>query len=72
MEKRFGIDNVDEVQLKIKDRIKNNILPSTIGLFDISVELKGGKKIIKVVIASGTEMPYYIKKKGMTPMRCLY
>ena len=33
--KVVGIDNCDEVQLKIKDRLKNNILPSCLGLFDV-------------------------------------
>ena len=32
----IGIDNVDECMLKIKDRLKNNISPSALGLFDIS------------------------------------
>ncbi len=30
--------NIDSMQLKIADRIKNNILPSTLGLFDIVTE----------------------------------
>ena len=29
---------LDSTQLKIADRIKNNILPSTMGLFDIVTE----------------------------------
>jgi predicted HTH transcriptional regulator len=33
-----GIENTDSVQLKIKDRLKNNIKPSCMGLFDIAVE----------------------------------
>jgi len=31
----FGVQDIDNVQLKIKDRLKNNILPSCLGLFDI-------------------------------------
>ena len=31
-----GMPNIDSMQLKIADRIKNNILPSTLGLFDMS------------------------------------
>ena len=65
-----GLDDIDDVQLKIKDRIKNNILPSTIGLFDISVEVKDDIEVIKLAISSGIEKPYYIKKKGMTPAGC--
>ncbi len=68
--KAVGLDDIDDVQLKIKDRIKNNILPSTIGLFDISVEVKDDIEVIKLVISSGIEKPYYINKKGMTPAGC--
>lgn len=31
-------ENLDEIQLKVADRIKNNILPSPLGLFDIVIE----------------------------------
>ena len=65
-----GIDNVDQVQLMIKDRIKNNILPSTLGLFDVVVENRNDKRVIKIIISSGTEKPYYLKKKGMCPSGC--
>ena len=30
-----GVPDMDATQLRIADRIKNNILPSTMGLFDI-------------------------------------
>ena len=56
--------------MQIKDRIKNNIQPSTLGLFDVVVETIEGKEVIKVVISSGTEKPYYIKRKGMCPSGC--
>ena len=54
-----GVEDIDLTQLQIKDRIKNNIQPSTLGLFDVIVETKDDKEIIKVVISSGTEKPYY-------------
>ena len=66
----LGVDDLDETQLKIKDKIKNNIQPSTLGLFDVVVETKEEKSIIKVIISSGTEKPYYLKKKGMCPAGC--
>ena len=65
-----GIDNLDLIQLQIKDRIKNNIQPSTLGLFDVMVETIDDKEVIKVVISSGTEKPYYLRKKGRTPEGC--
>ena len=65
-----GVDNTDLTQLQIKDRIKNNIQPSTLGLFDVVVEIIDNKEVIKVVISSGTEKPYYLRKKGRTPEGC--
>src|SRR5699024_7118911 len=64
-----GVENTDLTQLQIKDRIKNNIQPSTLGLFDVVVETID-KEVIKVVISSGTEKPYYLRKKGRTPEGC--
>ena len=68
--KVIDIDNIDLLQLQIKDRIKNNIQPSTLGLFDVVVEKFDEKDIIKLIISSGTEKPYYLKKKGMCPEGC--
>ncbi len=68
--KVVGVNNLDETQLKIKDRIKNNISPSTIGLFNIEVEEIEGKKVIKISILSGKEKPYYVRRKGMNPDGC--
>lgn len=66
----IGIKNVDLTQLQIKDRIKNNIQPSTLGLFDVVAETIDNKEVIKVVISSETEKPYYLRKKGRTPEGC--
>ena len=66
-----GLDgDLDQIQLVIKDRIKNNIAPSTLGLFDIDVKTYDNKNYIQITIASGNEKPYYIKKKGMTTDGC--
>lgn len=63
-------ENIDDLQLKIKDRIKNNILPATVGLFDIEVEENDGKKYLHIIIATGNEKPYYLRKNGMTSEGC--
>ena len=65
-----GIKDIDLTQLQIKDRIKNNIQPSTLGLFDVTVETIDNKEVIKVIISSGTEKPYYLRKRGRTPEGC--
>ena len=65
-----GIQDIDLIQLQIKDRIKNNIQPSTLGLFDVIVETIENKAVIKIIISSGKEKPYYLRKKGRTPEGC--
>jgi predicted HTH transcriptional regulator len=65
-----GIEDCDETQLKIKDKLKHNIEPSCLGLFDVIVEERDNKNIIKIIVASGSETPYYVKKYGMSPKGC--
>ena len=40
--KTVGVSDFDGDMLKIKDRIKNNISPSAMGLFDVVAEEKEG------------------------------
>ena len=65
-----GVEDFDLTQLQIKDRIKNNIQPSTLGLFDVIMERIEDKDVIKIVISSGPEKPYYLRKKGRCPAGC--
>ncbi|MEA4852425.1 MAG: ATP-binding protein, partial [Paludibacter sp.] len=64
--KPIGVDNIDGDMLKIKDRLKNNIMPSCMGLFDVEVENIESKDVIKITFASGPEKPYYLKKHGLS------
>lgn len=66
----LGVADPDADMLKIKDRIKNNIVPSAMGLFDVVSEVKDGQPIIKIIVASGSEKPYFKKKYGMTEKGC--
>ncbi len=59
--KVIGCENPDDIQLKIKDKLKHNISPSCLGLFEVILEKVDDKDIVKIVIASGREMPYYVK-----------
>lgn len=62
--------NIDLLQRTIKDRIKDNIMPSTLGLFDVVVNELKGKKYIQIIVAKGAERPYYLRGMGMTPDSC--
>jgi len=65
-----GITNPDTVQLKIVDRIKNNIKPQTLGLFDVVLDKIDNNDIIRVIVSAGRQRPYYIRKFGMTEQGC--
>jgi predicted HTH transcriptional regulator len=66
----IGVTDADTLQLKIKNRIKNNISPSTMGLFDVVAETRDEKKIVKITVAGGSEKPYYLSKMGMSAKGC--
>lgn len=65
-----GVDDVDALMLAISDRIKNNIQPTCLGLFDVYAQEHDGKTIIHVVVTRGTEKPYYLKRYGQSPAGC--
>jgi predicted HTH transcriptional regulator len=68
---RVGVADVDGDMLKVKDRIKNNISPSVMGLFDVlEEEDPQGVFCIKVIVASGSEKPYAKKKYGLSEKGC--
>ncbi len=63
-----GIDDIDDAELEIKDRIKNNIFPSPVGLFEIVIP--PSKDHIQIIVSGGDQRPYFIKKQGMCPEGC--
>ena len=65
-----GLSGHDQLQLAIKDRLKNNIQPSIMGLFEIIHEQRDHKHILRITVAGGLEKPYYLKKFGMTEKGC--
>jgi len=66
----IGLDNADKVSLAAADRIKNNILPSAMGLFNIESKVEEDKNYIIITVAGGLEKPYYLRKYGMSPNGC--
>ncbi len=62
-----GVEDIDATQLAVKDRIKNNVSPSAIYLFEAIPENRDGLDVLHLVIASGNQKPYYIRKFGMCP-----
>ena len=56
--KPIGVQDIDGDMLKVKDRIRNGISPSPMGLFDVMVERIDDIPVIKIFVASGSEKPY--------------
>lgn len=65
-----GVADADALMLAISDRIRNNILPTCLGLYDVYAQEHDGKTIIHVVVTRGTEKPYYLKRYGQSPAGC--
>ena len=40
------------------------------GLFDVIHDQRNGKETIKIIVAGGSEKPYYLKKYGMSEKGC--
>ncbi len=66
----IGVAEADAVQLQIVDRIRNNIRPQTLGLFDVVLTQLDGKDVIRVIVSCGQQRPYYIRKMGMSEQGC--
>jgi len=69
-ETAVGVADTDTLQLQIVDRIRNNIRPQTLGLFDVVLTKIDGKDVIQVIVSCGQQRPYYIRKKGMSEQGC--
>ena len=67
-----GVEGLDSKQKEIKDRLKNNISPSTIGLFEITTPVIDGKNCIQVIVSGGNQRPYFIKRNGMSSEGCFF
>jgi len=68
--KTYPIGDIDLVQRQIVDRIKDNISPSALGLFDVAVEKVDSVPVIKIIVSSGSEKPYYIRNLGRSEKGC--
>ena len=65
-----GIEHPDTSPLAVIDRIKNNIVPATLGLFNVTVKKEEGNSYLCITVAEGLEKPYYMKKYGMSVKGC--
>ena len=68
--KPVGVKDIDDVMLRIKDRIRTGISPSPMGLFDVTIEYVEGVPVIKIFVSSGSEKPYCKSKYGLSERGC--
>ena len=66
----YGVKNVDQTAQTIKNRLRDNIRPSCLGLFDVLTLEENGKYYIRLDVASSLEKPYYLRKLAMCPEGC--
>lgn len=62
-----GIDNVDDVQLRITNMIRDSIRPDVTMFTECSAELIQGKMVLVLTVQRGTARPYYLAGKGIRP-----
>lgn len=62
-----GVDNVDDTMTRLSNTLRDTILPDVTPFIQIRDEQEEGKSIVKVTASIGTERPYYLKQKGLTP-----
>lgn len=62
-----GIDNVDDVQLRITNMIRDSIRPDVTMFTECSAELIQGKMVLVLMVQRGTARPYYLAGKGIRP-----
>lgn len=63
----IGLDNPDEVALRIQNIIRDSIKPDLTQLINIKNEIMEGKAVIAVEVSRGSSRPYYLAQKGIRP-----
>lgn len=62
-----GVVNADDTMTRLSNTLRDTILPDVTPFIQITDEQEDGKTIVKVTTSIGTERPYYLKQKGLTP-----
>lgn len=62
-----GVGNVDDTMTRLSNTLRDTILPDVTPFIQIRDEQEDGKPVVKLTASIGTERPYYLKQKGLTP-----
>lgn len=63
----IGVENPDDVMLKIAGSLKDSICPDIMPFVKICAVQKEEKTVIEVTVEVGTNRPYYLQEKGLKP-----
>ena len=63
----LGIEDADDVVLRIGNVIRDAIRPDLTMFCDIAAENLQGKTVVKVAVNRGMARPYYLASKGIRP-----
>ena len=62
-----GVENPDDVMLKIAGSLKDSICPDIMPFVKICAVTREEKTVIEVTVEVGTNRPYYLQEKGLKP-----
>ena len=62
-----GVEDADDTMLRISNIVRDNILPEVVPFIQIKMIRMEGKPVIEITVSIGTERPYYLREKGLTP-----
>ncbi len=63
----LGIDDPDEVMLRIVNSLKDALSPDVMPFVNVSAIEMEGKHVIEIDVSTGTNRPYYLREKGLKP-----
>ncbi len=62
-----GVEDTDDTMLRISNIVRDSILPDVVPFIQAKLIRMEGKPVIEVTVSIGTERPYYLREKGLTP-----
>ena len=62
-----GVEDTDDTMLRISNIVRDSILPDVVPFIQVKLIRMEGKPVIEVTVSIGTERPYYLREKGLTP-----
>ena len=63
----IGVNNFDDILLKVTNSIRDSIKPDITLFIDYQNEIVDDKTVLKVIVQKGTSSPYYLTGKGIRP-----